>query len=165
MSHGRPWRPESHRPGLGVKGSIAGTLTMATDRVLPPGSSPRPGACAPWAGDFASLKERQLVFLLARQLAEAQFRRADRCASERLWQEVAALEIDPERITALLYGADDLNDTAEMERIDSLSRRAPGQAAQGWLGRFGMGRLSWSRGGGAHRSAPPADPRARRPVG
>ncbi len=148
---------------------------MATDRVIPPGSGPRPGAqtlepalrgsCPPWAGDFTALKERQLVFLLTRQLAEAQFRRGDRQASERLWQEVAALEIDPERITALLYSVDDLQDTAAMERIDSLSRRAPVQAAQGWLGRFGMGRLSWSRGDGAHRSAPPADPRARRPVG
>lgn len=117
------------------------------------------------ASSCINRKQQALALLLVRQLADAQFARADARGSERLWQEVAALEIDPERITALLYGADDHNDSVAMERIDSLSRRAPVQAAQGWLGRFGMGRLSWSRGGGAHRSAPPADPRARRPVG
>lgn len=122
------------------------------------------GRCAPFGGDFAALKERQLVFLLARQLAEAQFVRADRRASERLWQEVAALDIDPERITALLYGAEDLEDTACMERIDAASRLAAQAGRRGWLRRFGMGGLRGGRRGGAHRSAAPADLPARRPA-
>lgn len=131
------------------------------------------GCAGAFPGDFAALKERQLVFLLARQLAEAQFRRADRPASERLWQEVAALGIDPERITALLYGTDDLHDPIAMERIDRPFRMVPARAAAGrlplgrspagWFGRFGMSRsLKAAPRGGGHRSAPPADPPARR---
>lgn len=122
------------------------------------------GRCAPFGGDFAALKERQLVFLLARQLAEAQFVRADRRASDRLWQEVAALDIDPERITALLYGADDLEDTVCMERIDGASRQAAQAGGRGWLRRFGIGQLRGGLRGGAHRSGAPADLQARRPA-
>lgn len=50
-------------------------------------------------------KEQQLVFLLVRQLADAQMHRgsAERC--RRLWQEAAALELDPERITWCCMGA------------------------------------------------------------
>ena len=95
----------------------------------------------PFAGSFAELKERQLVFRLVRQLAEAQFQRGDRNASERLWQEAAALEIDPERITALLYEAADPGDTEEMERIDS-AHRCP-RRGWGWLGRSRWGWLGW----------------------
>lgn len=69
-------------------------------------------------GSFAAFKERQLVFQLARQLAEAQFAHGDRVRSERLWQEAAAEEMDPERITALLYGVDDLSDSEAMEEVD-----------------------------------------------
>lgn len=69
------------------------------------------------------LRERQIVFQLARRLAEAQFRRGDRCTTERLWQEVAALGIDPERIVALLYGVDDPGDVSALERVDRLYRR------------------------------------------
>ena len=52
---------------------------------------------------FSARKQQALVLLLAQQLIEAQFQRADRPGSERLWQEAAALEIDPERIVHLMY--------------------------------------------------------------
>lgn len=136
-------------------------------------------------GGFAALKERQLVFLLVRQLADAQFRRGDRAASERLWQEVADLGIDPDRIIALLYGADDLNDPEALERIDFAFRMEAGWASSrrrrsgyrpvrsalpagrsgGWFGGVGIGGFSGPRSGGGHRSAPPANPPARRPAG
>ena len=61
----------------------------------------RPGAQTKGAqgfqGTFAECKEQQLVFLLVRQLATAQFELASPQMTERLWQEVAALEIDPEQ--------------------------------------------------------------------
>jgi hypothetical protein len=52
---------------------------------------------------FSARKQQALVLLLAQQLIDAQFQRADRPGSERLWQEAAALEIDPERIVHLMY--------------------------------------------------------------
>jgi hypothetical protein len=59
-------------------------------------------------GNFPEFKERQLLFALTRQLADAQFVRGDRLRTERLWQEAAAEEMDPERIIALLYSVDDV---------------------------------------------------------
>jgi hypothetical protein len=110
-------------------------------------------------GSFSELKERQLVFLLVRQLAAAQFQRGDRIASERLWQEAAALEIDPERITALLYEAADPGDSEEMERIDS-AHRCP-RRGWGWLGRFGGPPVRTPVRGAWHRTSPRATPPAR----
>lgn len=81
-----------------------------------------------------AFKNRQLVFILARQLAQAQFVQADRSRTERLWQEVAALEIDPDRMTALLYGGVDLDDTEAMEEIDRPFRQGPPRRRWGWLG-------------------------------
>lgn len=63
-------------------------------------------------------KEQQLVFLLVRQLAEAQVAAGALERSQRLWQEVAALDLDPERITWLLYGGQNLSDAAELEALD-----------------------------------------------
>lgn len=67
---------------------------------------------------FTARKQQALVLLLVQQLADAQIRRADRAGSERLWQEVAALEIDPERITALLYSGLDANDRQTLRLED-----------------------------------------------
>ncbi|MEY3736218.1 MAG: hypothetical protein RLZZ11_1331 [Cyanobacteriota bacterium] len=67
---------------------------------------------------FTARKQQALVLLLVQQLADAQIRRADQAGSERLWQEVAALEIDPERITALLYSGLDANDREALRRED-----------------------------------------------
>jgi hypothetical protein len=74
------------------------------------------------------------VLLLVHQLADAQFSRADRRGSERLWQEANALEIDPERLTALLYGGIDPEDRAALREEDEawLSRQAQQPRRRGW---------------------------------
>lgn len=80
------------------------------------------------------------MFQLVRKLARAQFIDADRRRSERLWQEVADLDIDPDRIIRLLYGTDDDSDFDAMEAIDRLwvevdaqPRRVPWRRPA-WLG-------------------------------
>jgi hypothetical protein len=108
-------------------------------------------------GSFAEFKERQLVFDLTRQLAEAQFARGDRERSERLWQEAAAVAMDPERITGLLFGVADHSDCEEMEAVDRPYRERLRQAARqvrfplGW-----MARLRRRPHAGSHRGAPRA---------
>ncbi len=86
--------------------------------------------CFPHAfeGSFSAFKERQLVFALTQELANAQFRQGDRARSERLWQEAAAEAMDAERITGLLYGVHDHDDLAAMEAVDSLYRERQRQA-------------------------------------
>jgi hypothetical protein len=76
------------------------------------------------ASSCINRKQQALVLLLVRQLADAQFTRADARGSERLWQEVAALEIDPERVTALLYCGVDIDDRQALLAED-----------ESWLGR------------------------------
>jgi hypothetical protein len=97
-------------------------------------------------------KLRQLVLTLVAQLAEAQFSRADQPKVERLWQEVAALEIDPERIIRLLYGGHDVTDREALAAMDrawtgGLGRERP-RPARPWL------RRPWPAAG--RRSAPRA---------
>ncbi|MEY3462423.1 MAG: hypothetical protein RLZZ468_201 [Cyanobacteriota bacterium] len=101
-------------------------------------------------------KERQLVWLLVRQLGEAQASPAGQARAERLWQEVAALEIDPERVIALLYGGHDLEDRAVLASLDPGPSHAPAHrpAPNRVWGRAGL-RAQPARGGG-RRSAPPA---------
>jgi hypothetical protein len=108
-------------------------------------------------------KLRQLVITLAGQLADAQFARADQPRVERLWREVAALEIDPERITRLLYGGQDVHDReglAEMDRqwtkdeaAGAGGGRRPQRVGRPWL------RRPWPAAG--RRNAPPAAAPAR----
>jgi hypothetical protein len=82
-----------------------------------------------------------VVFQLVRKLARAQFVQADRQRSERLWQEVAALDIDPDRVIRLLYGTTEHDDFSAMEAIDRLwsqenaqqQRRSPWRRPA-WLG-------------------------------
>lgn len=108
-------------------------------------------------GSFSAFKERQLVFALTRQLAEAQFRRGDPAGSERLWQEAAAEAMDAERITALLYGVHDHDDPEAMEAVDRPYRERQGQdlrRASGPLARLARltgRRTAWASG--PHRSA------------
>jgi hypothetical protein len=125
-----------------------------------------------FAGGFAELKDRQLVFQLVRQLARAQFSLADRELTRRLWQEVADLDMDPERIIALLYGVADMGDTEAMEEIDRVYRDRAHPQPQRWQwlgfrrGQPGLGQpgVSAPRAQAAwHRNAPPAGPRAPRP--
>ena len=111
-----------------------------------------------FVGSFAECKEQQLVFLLVRQLAAAQFEMANSPMSQRLWEEVAALEIDPDRITALLYGGQDVSDREALRPLDDSWRlHHPPKTHQGWFRRprFVAGR----------RSAGPAGLRAHQPVG
>lgn len=99
-------------------------------------------SCFPsqFEGSFAEFKERQLVFALTRQLAEAQFVRGDCLVSERLWQEAAAEGMDPDRIITLLYGVHDHGDTAAMDEADRPFREQQRQAAR--LARSPLRRLA-----------------------
>jgi hypothetical protein len=103
-------------------------------------------------------KLRQLVLTLVAQLAEAQFVRADQPRVERLWREVAALEIDPERIIRLLYGGHDLNDRDALAAMDRTWAGAGGRSGAHGPARRGPGqpwlRRPWP--GGGRRNAPPA---------
>jgi hypothetical protein len=82
---------------------------------------------------FTASTQQALVLLLTQQLANAQFQRGDRPGSARLWQEVAALDIEPERITALLYGGQDCHDREALRQLDDLwlSRQAS-STRSGW---------------------------------
>ena len=72
-------------------------------------------------------KQQALVLLLSQQLIDAQLVRADRPGSDRLWQEVGALEIEPERIENLLYCGLDGSDRPALIAEDNiwLSRHTP----------------------------------------
>jgi hypothetical protein len=108
---------------------------------------------------FSACKEQQLLFLLVRQLAYAQFERGDRDLSGRLWQEVAALGIDPERVTHLLYGGQDPSDTRALAVLDA-GRGNLGcrPASSSWF--------SWRRpGAGGRRAARSAPSRVHQPAG
>ena len=109
-------------------------------------------------GSFAECKEQQLVFLLVRQLAAAQFELANPQMTERLWQEVHALDIDPERITALLYGGQDVNDRAALQVLDEQWRARHRPQRHGWF------RRPQQAPAAARRSAPPTGSRVHQPV-
>jgi len=109
-------------------------------------------------GSFAECKEQQLVFLLVRQLAAAQFELANAAMTQRLWDEVNALEIDPERITCLLYGGQDVNDREGLRPLDDAWRADhPPRHQRRWFMRQG--------GGALPRTARPAGVRAHQPTG
>jgi hypothetical protein len=141
------------------------TTELSMDR----GACVRTGARpkAPSRASFAEVKQQQLVFTLVRQLAEAQFVRADRELTRRLWQEVALLEIDPDRVTALLYGGQPCDDRQGLMALDaSWSQQAVAEPRRGF--RWGWGGGAPRRGvissqprAGGRRSAPPATPPAR----
>jgi hypothetical protein len=68
---------------------------------------------------FSARKQQALVLLLSQQLMDAQFVRADQAGSERLWQEVALLDIPVDRILHLLYGGHDSSDRTELIEADN----------------------------------------------
>ncbi|MFN9695700.1 MAG: hypothetical protein ACK550_18205 [Synechococcaceae cyanobacterium] len=103
---------------------------------------------------FSACKEQQLVLLLVRQLGSAQFALAHGPMTQRLWDEVAALGIDPERVTHLLYGGQDPNDRLGLQALDNAWLEAHRPAVGGWLRQITG--AAWRRG------APPAGPRAHR---
>ena len=79
---------------------------------------------------FIARKQQALVLLLAQQLIDAQFQRADRPGSERLWQEAAALEIDPERIVHLMYSGLEGSDRSALIAEDDAWIHRTTQASQ-----------------------------------
>lgn len=116
----------------------------------------------PFEGSFSAFKERQLVFALTRELADAQFRRGDRSwgdrsRSERLWQEAAAEAMDAERISGLLYGVHNHDDMAAMEAVDRPYRERQREALRGASDPLArLARLTGRRPprtSGTHRSA------------
>jgi hypothetical protein len=110
-------------------------------------------------------KDLQVLFLLVRQLAEAQFARADRTRTERLWQEVGALGFDPDLVVALLYGGHDPAEPGVLEDLEASLRLRSAKAGPAATRRPGGFRLGWGlnrrRSAGAHRSAPRAATPAR----
>ena len=63
-------------------------------------------------------KEQQLVMRLCKDIARAQFVFANPKRSKRLWDEAAALEIEPDRLLNLLYGGVDLENPADLIAAD-----------------------------------------------
>ena len=68
---------------------------------------------------FIEAKNQEKVFSLTRELINAQFELCDDELTNRLWEEVANLNIDPERIINLMYKCDSHDDFAEMVDKDS----------------------------------------------
>ena len=101
----------------------------------------------PFDGNFQDHKEQQLLLLLVQQLADALFVHADHRLSERLWQEVDALGIDPERVIRLLYCGQDPDDLDTLREIDNARPKA---AARLHRVRTWLGSLHWPR----HRQTP-----------
>ena len=79
---------------------------------------------------FSARKQQALVVLLAQQLMETQFQRADRSGTDRLWQEAAALEIDPDRIVHLMYSGLDGSDRGSLMAADDAWIRLKANAPQ-----------------------------------
>ena len=105
------------------------------------------------SASFSARKQQALVLLLAQQLINTQFRRADRPGSERLWQEAAVLEIDPERIMHLMYsGLEGSDRPALMAEDDAWIRRTTQAAERRW------GLLHLHRNRRALRPAPSLSP-------
>ncbi|MFY8148394.1 MAG: hypothetical protein ACOVNL_04145 [Prochlorococcaceae cyanobacterium] len=109
--------------------------------------------------DLDTLKERQLLVRLVAELGQAQFGRGDRHRSERLWQEAAQLNLDPERILHLLYGGHDLDDREVLLELDRCWSREQGRRARGaWA------RPAWLRGAALRPRPACAAPRSARPA-
>ena len=82
---------------------------------------------------FSARKQQALVLLLAQQLIDAAhvtFERSDGAGSERLWQEAAALEIDPERIVHLMYSGLEGSDRSALIAEDDAWIHRTTQASQ-----------------------------------
>jgi len=160
-----PIRPASAKPSVAVTVHPASGGPSPLGPAAAEGTAPSPvDAGPPWQArrcgepafplSFAARKEQQLVLLLARQLASAQFELAHGAMTQRLWDEVAALGIDPERVTHLLYGGQDPTDRQRLQDLDNLWLEARGPAGGGWLRQITG--AAWRRG------AQPAGPRGHR---
>lgn len=159
----RPGRLAGSAPSAPVPLNTASGETSTPGLTQPASQSPRDPrrqpqgrGCAESAAplSFAACKEQQLVLVLVRQLASAQFELAHAEMTQRLWDEVAALGIDPERVTHLLYSGQDPQDRLGLQALDNLWLDAHRPGAAGWFRQ--ITRAAWRRG------APPAGPRAHR---
>jgi hypothetical protein len=104
---------------------------------------------------FSARKQCQLLYLITRQLAETQFVLADQARTKRLWQEAAALELDPDRIIHLLYGVANHADLQEMESVDRPYRQSMAARRRSWW-TPSLVALTRKAGAAWHRTAPPA---------
>lgn len=137
-------------------------MASATSAAAGPGACPASRADT-FDGSFSDRKEQQLVFLLVRQLAAAQIEQAHPRISDRLWQEVAALDLDPERITWLLYGGHDLTDPVALAQLDQQwQQRERLERQEQRARRAPLGALWWRRRSrplrptvAGHRTVPP----------
>ena len=68
---------------------------------------------------FKERKDQERVYSLARELVNAQFQLCDDELTNRLWEEIANLNIDPERIINLMYKCDPHDDFTAMVDKDS----------------------------------------------
>lgn len=93
---------------------------------------------------FSARKQQALVLLLSQQLMEAQFVRADQAGSDRLWQEVALLDLDVDRILNLLYAGLDSSDRAALMEADNtwISRHTTATPRRWGLSRLHLNRRS-----------------------
>lgn len=116
-------------------GQSAMGLGVAPGRpVCEPGQTGRPPARIDGAR-LAAVKEQQILVSLAEQLAEAQFRQGDQVRSQRLWKEAALLELDPERLTHVLYAGAGCPDRPALVQLDqNWCHRQPGPAGRGSVG-------------------------------
>ena len=68
---------------------------------------------------FKETKDQEKVYALTRQLVNAQFQLCDDELTNRLWEEVADLNLDPERIINLMYKCHSHDNFTDMFDIDS----------------------------------------------
>ena len=69
---------------------------------------------------FIETKNQEKVFSLTRELINAQFQLCDDELTNRIWEEVANLNIDPERIINLMYKCN--SDDDFMSMVDKNSK-------------------------------------------
>ena len=67
---------------------------------------------------YQETKDQEKVCTLTRELVNAQFQLCDDELTNRLWEEVANLNIDPQRIINLMYKYDLHDDLADMIDAD-----------------------------------------------
>ncbi len=70
---------------------------------------------------FKATKDDEKVYSLTRELINAQFQLCDDELTNRLWEEIVNLNIDPERIINLMYKCDSHDDFTAMVDKDSKS--------------------------------------------
>ncbi len=68
---------------------------------------------------FQETRNEEKIYALTRELVNAQFQLCDDELTNRLWEEVADLNLDPERIINLMYKCHSHDNFTDMFDIDS----------------------------------------------